>query len=93
MRNVRSTTIALAIGLLLAGLMMGLLAPSLLAQNDSGGPPQAPHTVLAGETLWSLAHEVSPDRDPRDFVYQVRKLNDLDTSTIFPGQRLILPRP
>lgn len=47
--------------------------------------------VQAGDTLWAIAQEVAPDRDPRSVVGQIRELNDLGTRSIVPGQTLLLP--
>ena len=93
MKNVRSGgtgLVALALFLLVAGILAGLLAPALLA-TDAPSEPAKQYTVKQGDTLWSLSREFAPGADPRRFVYEVRRLNGLASSSIFPGQRLILP--
>jgi len=47
-------------------------------------------TVEAGETLWSLAHEIAPTKDPRDVIADIVSLNQLH-SDLQPGQRIALP--
>lgn len=92
MANTRSSSsvrIGLALFLLVGGLLIGLLAPRLGATDDPVAS-QTTHVVERGETLWQLAADHS-NGDPRRFIHQVRVLNGLQSSSIFPGQRLILP--
>ena len=49
-------------------------------------------TVLSGDTLWSIADMVAPDRDPRDVVQEIMKLNGISSAQLMPGQELALPR-
>jgi Tfp pilus assembly protein FimV len=48
-------------------------------------------TVLAGESLWSIAQQVAPDADPRDVVDDIVRLNALDGAEVRAGQRLAVP--
>lgn len=48
-------------------------------------------TVGQGDTLWSIANENRGRTDVRKYIYQIQKLNDIN-STIYPGQKIILPR-
>ena len=48
-------------------------------------------TVQPGQTLWQIALRVAPRDDPRDTVDRIRSLNDLDTTAVLPGQRLVVP--
>lgn len=87
--NVRST-LRLTVVVLLAGLLLGLLAPTLFASSEVR--PLRTHVVRSGETLWQLASTYAPDEDPRRFVFEVQELNELDGGALHPGQKLILPR-
>lgn len=49
-------------------------------------------TVMSGDTLWSLAQQYAPNRDPRDFIIDLVALNNLGDSLITPGMRLALPQ-
>ncbi len=55
-------------------------------------PASAPAEVVVapGDTLWSIAERVAPDRDPRGVVEQVRRLNGLPSGDVQAGQRLRL---
>lgn len=49
------------------------------------------HTVLAGETLWTIASDIADGRDVRDVVREIMRLNLLDSSSVQAGQELALP--
>lgn len=50
------------------------------------------HVVRSGETLWEIAGAHTADgADVRDTVREIRVMNVLDSSTIFPGDRLVVP--
>jgi len=87
--NVRST-LRLTVVVLLAGILLGLLAPTLFASGEAA--PALTHEVKAGDTLWQLAATYAPDEDPRRFVFEVQELNGLDGGPLLPGQKLIVPR-
>jgi hypothetical protein len=73
----------IAIGLLFAG-------PGAQAGADAGA--SAPlYTVLAGETLWSIAKELAPGQDPRITIDQLMRANKLSTADIRPGDVILLP--
>ena len=48
-------------------------------------------TVHAGDTLWSVARRLAPDRDARQIVAELRALNVLPGGTLRVGQQLLLP--
>ncbi|WP_411722148.1 LysM peptidoglycan-binding domain-containing protein [Mycetocola sp.] len=48
-------------------------------------------TIESGQSLWQLATSVAPDADPRDVIADLMRLNQLDTSTVSPGQRIAIP--
>ncbi len=64
-----------------------------LASRDAGAPAGTfpTITVSAGESLWTIAEEVAPDRDPRDVVDELVRLNALDTVAVQVGQQLAIP--
>jgi LysM repeat protein len=47
--------------------------------------------VASGETLWTLAAEYAPERDPRAVVEEIVELNALASSTVQAGQSLHIP--
>lgn len=48
-------------------------------------------SVASGETLWALAAEYAPERDPRAVVEEIVELNALASSTVQAGQSLYIP--
>ena len=76
-------TAVIAVGLLMAG-------PGAQAGADSTGEATV-YTVLAGETLWTIAEELAPTQDPRVTIDQLVRANGLDSANIAPGDVLLLP--
>jgi LysM repeat protein len=79
----------------IAGLMLlicvGLLGIAKMSAPSSAGPaPAAPAivTVQAGDTLWSIAGDIAPQRDPRNVVADLRRINELSSVALTPGQIL-----
>ncbi len=50
-------------------------------------------TVEKGETLWSIAQKyiVNEKMDPRSLISKIKKLNNLDSPIIHPGDKLLIP--
>jgi hypothetical protein len=48
-------------------------------------------TVEGGETLWQVAHEIAPTKDPRDVVSDIVRLNNLPSAEVAAGQTLAVP--
>ena len=45
--------------------------------------------ISAGDTLWSISCEYKkPGQDVREYIYELRKLNNLENCMIYPGQVL-----
>jgi LysM repeat protein len=71
---------------------VGLLVASPGAQAGAEASDTTPvYTVLAGETLWSIAQELAPAQDPRVTIEQLMRTNNLRTAAIAPGDVLLLP--
>lgn len=64
-----------------------------LASRDAGAPAGSfsTVTVASGDSLWSIAQEVAPDRDPRDVVDELVRLNALDSVVVQAGQSIAIP--
>lgn len=90
MRNRRSIPLRLALVLVVAGILLGMVVPRLFA-SEASSEPQKFHVVRGGENLWGLASRFAPDEDPRRYVYDVVQVNGLESVDVTPGQKLILP--
>ncbi|NNE73405.1 MAG: LysM peptidoglycan-binding domain-containing protein [Acidimicrobiales bacterium] len=90
----RRATVVLA----LAALVLGVLAVPLVLDGGvaqggtiTGVPVAVPqvYIVQPGDTLWAIATELAPDRDPRAVVAE---LSDVAGSAALQvGQRLLIP--
>ncbi|HEY8524009.1 MAG TPA: LysM peptidoglycan-binding domain-containing protein [Acidimicrobiales bacterium] len=91
---------ALVLATLLAVAVVGaaqVVGPMLLGASSgdapaaSGGRAPVPgevYVVQPGDTLWSIATAVAPDRDPRPIVDRLQEVND--TATLEVGDRLVI---
>jgi LysM repeat protein len=48
-------------------------------------------TVKQGDTLWNIAKKNNTNKDIRRFVYEIKKVNNMNTSEILSGQELQIP--
>jgi LysM repeat protein len=86
------TSVALALALLLA------VAVAARAEGPAVATPDdityVTHTVRVGDTLWDIAMAHAPEgSDVRNFVFDLKTVNGLETSNIQPGQVLHIPVP
>jgi len=83
---VLATMLACAALLLIARLSA---SPSVSPSSGAvGRPAVGVVTVQPGDTLWSIAQQVQPGRDPRQVVDQLRRVNRLHSVALTPGQTL-----
>ncbi|HLI56901.1 MAG TPA: LysM peptidoglycan-binding domain-containing protein [Actinomycetota bacterium] len=73
-----------------AGLLVGMARLPLWAAATHPVTP-AVHIVAPGETLWGLAERYAPREDPRQYIYDLDRINNLKDGPIFPGEKLTLP--
>ena len=48
--------------------------------------------VQSNDTLWVIAEKLDAHKDIRNTVQEIKKLNGLTDSTIYPGQELLVPK-
>lgn len=80
---------ALVLGGVALAAVIGLLAiAKASAPPDAAAPASVPAvvTVHEGDTLWSIAAAIAPQRDPRAVVGDLRRINALDSVDLQPGQ-------
>jgi LysM repeat protein len=84
-------------GMLVLGLLSVLITGALLGAASLSAsaavrvpPASSASTVVVrqGDTLWSVATQVAPSRDPRAVVDELQRLNHLDSAALTPGQVL-----
>ena len=83
---VRRIVVLAVLGLALGGFISGQVASATSTQVSP-----AHYTVHQGDTIWGIAKQMSPDSDPRDYMFELVDLNQLKTAILVPGQDLILP--
>lgn len=64
--------------------------PMLEAQGSQRGSTLKMVEVKKGETLWDIARVYGGNNDLGRAVYQIRRLNNLASSQILPGQRILV---
>ena len=47
--------------------------------------------VEKGDTLWTIADQYNENQDLRRLIYEIKKLNKLKQTSIYPGQKLVIP--
>lgn len=64
---------------------------SLLTKTVFSASPVEYDTVVVskGDTIWSIASNLGGDINRN--VYEIKKLNNIDNSIIFVGQKLLVP--
>lgn len=72
-------------------LVTGMLAGSVIAAAGNEKTESCTVTVMPGDTLWDIAQANAGDKDIRKYVYEIKKINQLDNATIYAGQTLHLP--
>ena len=91
-RAIRLGVPALAVALLL--LVGGFaLGASTRAQADGTEHEATTRviTVRAGQSLWDIARDVDSQRDTREVVHQIERLNNISAANLQAGQRLEVP--
>jgi LysM domain len=82
------SVLALSTATAAAAAMLLWLAWLSAPQAPPPATPPARVTVQAGDTLWSIATSIAPNRDPRDEVAALQRLNHLDGVSLAVGQVL-----
>lgn len=68
-----------------------ILAVSATIAYGDREPSLKAVTVKRGDTLWNIAEKYNKNGDIRKYIYEIKKLNNLNTSNIYAGDTIILP--
>lgn len=92
-RGRRVLAVLAALPAIVALVFAVLSGGAALASRDAGAPAESfsTITVAPGDSLWTIAEDVAPDRDPRDVVDAIVRFNALDSVTVQVGQSLSIP--
>lgn len=80
-----------ALALMAGAYFLGLGASQAGADSTVSTTSFQKVTVMPGDTLWSIATAVAPNVDTQHVIAEIVSLNQLDTATVQPGQRLAIP--
>jgi LysM repeat protein len=77
-------------GKLLAVATLAALVVGLAARTTHGAGPERTYVVRPADTLWSIAARTYAG-DPRQGVWDLEQRNHLSSTTLTPGEKLVLP--
>ena len=80
-------------------LMLIFIGLLILTKNtySKGETAYKENYIYSGDTLWSVAreeiqnNEYFENKDIRDVVYEIKKVNNLDSADLFDGQKIKIP--
>jgi LysM repeat protein len=70
--------------------LVGVVLWAVFARSSAADGPERRYVVRPADTLWAIA-ERNYAGDPRAAVWELQRRNDLSSTTIAPGQVLVLP--
>ena len=88
-RLARTAIVLLAVLTVLAFGLAGRIPAS--AGDSAAVPATATVVVQPGQSLWGIARSVAPRDDVRATIERITMLNNLDSTTVIPGQQLVVP--
>lgn len=47
--------------------------------------------VHSGDTLWSIAEKYCNNTDIREYIYNIKKINNMDTSVLYENTAVLIP--
>jgi LysM repeat protein len=71
-------------------LVVAALAVGIVARTSHGAGPERTYVVKPADTLWSIAARAYGG-DPREGVWELEQRNHLRSTTLVPGEKLVLP--
>lgn len=88
-RAVFSVLGAIVISVAAAGVILG--GASATASGESAATTFDYVQIEPGQSLWQVAQSIAPNADPRDVIYDIVNLNQLQTAEVQPGQQIAIP--
>jgi LysM domain len=90
---VRRRLVALAAALAVVVSLGGPIANALgVGGREPALVSSRTYVVRPGDSLWSIAGAIAPDRDPRDVIHDLDALNEAPVDPLAPGMVLSIPR-
>ena len=85
--------LSVRLSVILAAVFVAFLLIGGPADADAPPPPTEEYVVASGDTLWAIASELTqPGGDVRVVVADIREASGLKSSSLTPGQVLLIPK-
>lgn len=95
LRLTRRGRLVVLVGALFAIVLLGVfVGAGSVATRDPGTPvPTATVVVGDGESLWSISSQIAAETegDVREVMFEIERLNALESAYLYAGQRLRVP--
>lgn len=81
-------------------ILVGIITFALLGMNRTYSKTEIYYKqdyIIKGDTLWSIAeHEINTneyykDKDIRDVMYEIKKINNFQDENLIIGQKILIP--
>lgn len=79
------------LSVLLVALILGVGAPRADAEGQVNVDTSFYVSVAPGQSLWQMAESLAPGADPREVIAEIMHLNQLQSASVTPGQKLAIP--
>ena len=73
-----------------SSLLIFIVKKPLNEQYHYENIPTVEYKIQKGDTLWGISHKFT-NKNHQEFIYLIKKLNNLDNSLLIEDQILILP--
>ncbi len=78
--------------ILIAAALILLIFKYTLSKGNQEKPLYSNYTVKYSQTVWDIAEETNYRGDIRELVDEIIRVNQLEDSTIYPGQLIAIPK-
>ena len=75
----------------LSSFMLFFVKKPLEVPSEYQNIPIIEYKIQKGDTLWGISHKFTT-KNHEEFIYLIKKLNNLENSILFENQILILPK-
>jgi len=73
-----------------SSLMIFFVKKPISDQYQYQNTPTVEYKIQKGDTLWGISHKFT-NKNHQEFIYLIKKMNNLDSSLLLEDQILILP--
>ncbi len=88
---VRRRLVATLAGIAVVAVVSGQVATAAQASDQPVLVTSRSYVIRPGDTLWSIAISIAPERDPREVVAELQRSNGGDSTRLSPGETLSIP--